>query len=291
MPLLERVLGDIEIQERRPKSWMEPRRKRLSFVRPHNPSHSRHSSSSSSKSDEWALAPARGDAQFYRNDAETWDLRRHEAQARFSDAEIRHRDLEHRQRVHYIHQLYGPPPDLQRIHDHGHEQGLLEGGIQTIRPRGHHGDSDDEIIEVVSLGSDDGFDDHHHRPRHEPLSIEQDRDRGRVLRDLMGKEVKRGKSKDKHGKGKKGGTKKGKGKSHDDDSDSSDDEKKVFMEGVKAGTRVSRERGGSHGHGGGSDRGSPRTRRRFVREVESDDSMDFRPRRQSRSRGRLGWGL
>ena len=213
-------------------------------------------------------------------------------QARFSDAEIRHRDLEHRQRVHYIHQLYGPPPDLQRIHDHGHEQAYWRAAFRRSRPRGHHGDSDDEIIEVVSLGSDGGFDDHHHHPRHESLSIEQDRDRGRVLRDLMGKEVKRGKSKGQARQGKEGPARR-KGRA----SPTTTTATPAMMK-RKSSWRASRPESesvanevGSHGHGGGSDRGSPRTRRRFVREVESDDSMDFRPRRQSRSRGRLGWGL
>lgn len=289
MPLLDHLLGDVEVQERRPKSWMEPRRKRLSFVRPHNPSHSRHSSSSS-RSDDWAMVPAQGNAQYFRNDAETWDLRRHEAQARWNDATIRQRDLEHRQHVYYTHQLYGPPPDLQRIHDHGRQQGLLERDIPTIRPRGHHADSDNEIIEIVSGSDDDDDDDDDwddHSPRRQPLSIEHDRDRGRALRDLTDKD-KRGKSKDKHGKGKKGDKKKKKKGTSHDDSDS-DDDKKVFMEGVRAGIKASRERGS--GHGGGSNRGSPRPRRRFLRDDDSDDSMDFRPTRRSRSRGRLGWGL
>ena len=257
---------------------MEPRRKRLSFVRPHNHSRCRHSSLSSSP-DDWALAPPRGNARYFRNDAETWDLRRHEAQGRFNDASIRHKDLEHRQRVHFTHQLYGPPPNLQHIHDRAYEQGLLEGGIQTIRPRGHHADSDNEITAVVS-GSDDGWDD---PPSHrQPLPIEHDRDRGRAMRDLTGKHRKgKGKRKDK-----KGG-RKGKGKSYSDSD--SDDEGRVFIEGVKAGIKVSRDR--DSGHGGGSDRGSPRTRRRFLRDDDSDDSMEFRPRRRSRSRGRVGWGM
>ena len=284
MPLMDHFIGNVQIQERRPKSWNEPRRKRLSFVRPHN-EHSRHSSSSSNP-DEWALAPAQGNAQFYRNEAESWDLRRHEAQQRFNEALLRQRDLEHGQRIHFVHQLYGPPPDLRQIHEHGRQQGMLDNNrIQEIRPRAFHDDSDDEIIGVVS-GSDgddhDPWDDHRHR---RPLPIEHDHDRGRTIHELTGH---KGRKKDKRSKSKKG--KKDKKKKHgDSDSDSEDDNNKVFMQGVKAGIKVSRDRGSGPG---GSDRGSPRNqRRRFLRDDDSDDSMNFRPRRSSRSRGRPLWGF
>ena len=285
MPVLDHIIGDVQIQERRPKSWNEPRRKRLSFVRPRN-QHSRQSSSSSNP-DEWALVPRPGNARHYRNDAETWDLRRFEAQQRFNEASMRQRDLEHRQRIHFTHQLYGPPPNLQQIHDQGRRQGMLEDHIQEIRPRDRH-DSDDDIIQVVS-GSDfddddDDFDDHHghgRRPRREMLSIEQDRDRGRAIHNLTDR--RRSKSKSKGKKGKKG---KKSNKRDDSDSDSDDDRDKAFVQGVKAGITLSRERGG---HGGGSDRGSPRARRRFLRDDDSDDSMNFRPRRRSRSGGRPPW--
>ena len=280
MPLIDHLIGDVQIQERRPKSWNEPRRKRLSFVRPHN-AHSRQSSSSSNP-DEWALAPRQSGARHYRNDAETWDLRRYEAQQRFNESAIRQRDREHNQRIHFIHQLYGPPPDLQQIHDHGRRQGMLEDGMQEIRPRGAHDDSDNDIIQVVdgSDFDDDDWDDH--RPRREPLSIEHDHDRGRAINHLTGGGRRKSKSKSKDKKGKKGT----KGPKKDDSDSDDDDREKAFVEGVRAGIKASRERGG---HGGGSDRGSPRARRRFIRDDGSDDSMDWRPRRRSRSGGRPPW--
>ncbi|MCJ1273011.1 serine arginine-rich splicing factor [Puttea exsequens] len=73
--------GDIEVEERRPLSFNEPRRKRLAFVRDSHRSRSHRRSPRSS--DEWAVVPHSGSRRRGRDEDEIWDERKITSEERF----------------------------------------------------------------------------------------------------------------------------------------------------------------------------------------------------------------
>ncbi|KAG8533831.1 uncharacterized protein KY384_001572 [Bacidia gigantensis] len=138
------LVGKVDVEERRPKSWNEPRRKRLNFVKDH---HDR-------RSDEWALAQKSAPNQQPRNEQERWDLRQWEAQNRFQRTQLQfdqHRRVQQMQQAQQMQQLYGP---RQPMHPHQ--------GQQRQMPLGQHAhhDSDDQIVEIMSSSDSDSDSDH-----------------------------------------------------------------------------------------------------------------------------------
>ena len=149
------VVGGVEIEERRPKTWNEPRRKRLNFVRGH-----RH------HPEEWVTRPYRGFSE-----QERWDRRRAQ-------------EMEQQIIMHPV-----PHPQLQGQHDprilpmphapqqHHHIQPGQHGNLNGFDQHGQHGHppqldrrsyhSEDDIIGIEDSGDDshDGHDGHDH-PNH-----------------------------------------------------------------------------------------------------------------------------
>lgn len=80
------VTDEVIVEERRPRSWNEPRHKRLRHVRRHK--------RNSGDSDEWALTTRSMSRRL--NQQEMWDLRKWEAQQRFNDAELRRHAIHNR---------------------------------------------------------------------------------------------------------------------------------------------------------------------------------------------------
>ncbi|KAL6713848.1 hypothetical protein ACLMJK_008342 [Lecanora helva] len=156
------LIGRIEVEERRPRYWKEPRRKRLNFVKQRT-----------GGSDDWALVTASNGRHYYESEQQLWDRRQREAQQRFAaeeefrwqqqQARDRQRFMLHHQVPHQplegfhgdprIQQLPPPPP-----HDHG------------IEHPGHHpGDGQPGIVEVPS---DSEGSDGDHKQKRSPLLIE-----------------------------------------------------------------------------------------------------------------------
>ena len=149
------LVGSVEVEERRPRTWNEPRRQRLNFVRGHQ-----------RNSDEWVSKPRR------LTEREIWIDRRA-------------REMEQQRLMHHPHpqfqghqdpRMFQLPADQQHMHPlqpghHGHQPGLEHHG-----QHGHHGQqaqldrrshhSDDDIIAIEDLGHDghDGHDDPHPKP-------------------------------------------------------------------------------------------------------------------------------
>lgn len=323
------LLGDVRVEERRPRSWNEPREKRLSLVRD-----SRSRSRRRSPDDEWALVPHRPNPtsqQHQRQSSqELWDLRKFEAEQRFLQQEAQrlhqrgmrlHQESERLALAQGIHpsQQHGDPR-MQRMHPIApphHREGGPDPRIQAIGPQrgggsqrggGYHHDDEgrhsdhDSIIEILSdESSDDGYDGN--RSRHSPRRIDKVRDvpqvqfrRGRNRsRSRSHKEKKRSNSKTKsRSKSKSKKSKKSSLYSDSSDSDSSDFEAK-YEKGFKAGIRaVSRQPVGREPLAG---RGRSRGRLHDRQLSDDDDSFDDlyyeRPRLRSKSRGyrRPVWGM
>ena len=186
------IIGSVEIEERRPRYWNEPRRKRLNFVKSRNGNHN-----SKRGSDDWALTPRFQPGQQPRNEAERWDLRQQEAQGRFHqrtlqmDHQRRLYDAQHRQQLMQqqmqqqaaygqrppVPPGWGPHGQQQQLpgqHHHHHQQQQVHGQQHMHAPdaRPHYASSGDEIIATESGSggsdsSDGGFSDndrhrHHH---------------------------------------------------------------------------------------------------------------------------------
>ena len=255
------LFDGIQIEERRPRSWNEPRRKRLSFVREHK----------KKSSDEWAVVPRnREHGRYYRNDAETWDLRQWDAQRRFLE-----REQDRQRMIEYHHHQMQPLPPPHMMHGHpGHheENHHLRPLIEEIHPHHRGGGGDPDDIIAIEDGSDsDSSCGHRGRSGHRiPLSIEKGRDHS-PFASIIHLNPK------KHKKGKK---------KYDDSSSSSpssssssSDGDGSFLDGYRAGRLATKKKGSL----------SPvPARRRFQKIFDdfSDDSMDMSRRRRSRSRGR-----
>ncbi|MDI1490313.1 MAG: hypothetical protein OHK93_001513 [Ramalina farinacea] len=185
------LIGGVEIQERRPKYWNEPRRKRLSFVN----SRKNHRE----RKEDWALVPRnRPQANQYqpRSEQDRWDLRQFEARQRFAQLDNHDRMLQ-LQFEQQRRQLQAPmPPQWAHQHGQGYPFGQRQQQIhpqhhqQHDQHRDHHQDarphrrenphdivaiedgsdlssfSDDDDGGSSSSSSND--DHHHHRSRRSP---------------------------------------------------------------------------------------------------------------------------
>lgn len=158
------IVGGVEVEERRPRTWNEPRRKRLKFVRGHQ-----------RDSDEWVTTtphPRR------RTEQEIWDRQRAREmeQQRFMHP-VPHQQLQGYHDARMVPLPHAPPPwhQIQPGHD-GHQPGFGQHGHHghpaQLDRHSHH--SDDDIIRIEDLGHDghDGHDDdndghggHHLQPR------------------------------------------------------------------------------------------------------------------------------
>ncbi|KAL9132023.1 MAG: hypothetical protein Q9217_000151 [Psora testacea] len=177
------LVGSVEVEERRPRSWNEPRRKRLSFVNDRN-----------RRSDEWALTPQHQPNRFPRNEQERWDLRQSEAQQRFYHRQLQFEN--HRRMLQHQHmqQLHGPPVPPGW---HG-QQGAQQQQQQPPHPlenRAHHGNSSDII--AIESGSDDSSDDDRGRGQKGPKVIKM-APRARLPKQIEIKPRKKAKEGNKH---------------------------------------------------------------------------------------------
>lgn len=300
--------GEVDVEERRPRTWNEPRRKRLNFVRDSSRSRRR-------DSDEWALVPHRGPSSQHhkrQSSQELWDLRKWEAEQRFLALE--HQRLQQKgQRLQIEQQRYmlaHPPPrqQLQGWPDgrgqppippghgqggHGRGQPPIppehgQGGhgrgprIQPIEPARHgggyfdkhddyDGDSDESIIDIFKEGS-----------RRSPKTIDRVRDepyRSPARSKSRGREIKKPK-KNKNKKSKK----RSKSSVYSDSADSSESEQE-FVAGFKAGIRAVSRNGNPAGRG----RSRSRVHERHFSDDDSFDDLRYdRPRLRLRSKSRGG---
>ena len=253
------LIGSVEVEERRPRTWDEPRRKRLNFVNDHN-----------RRIDEWALTPRYQARQFPHNEQEYWDLRQLGLQQRFHQRQMQfdhQRWMLDQQRMQ---QLYGPPVPPGWHGHQGRQQQLqqqqqhpLDLPTHPVENRAHHGNSD-EIV-AIENGSDDSDDDHRRGSGRKPPKLLEASHRARLPRQLKLK-----------GRRKKGGRRveeKHRGRVIDSSSDSSEDS---FQEALRR--RTSKSRGHSRS----------RSRVKFVGDdSSSDDSfVGFGLRLGKNGRGR-----
>ena len=194
------LVGGVEILERRPRTWNEPRHKRLNFVRSHQ-----------RDSDEWVLArpyPSR------LTQREIWDRRR----AREMEEQ---RLMQHQQHQGFhdprVIQMQPAPPPWH------HNQPGHHGPQRQLDRHSHH--SDDSIIDVDDFGHD-GHDGHdgHHQPRPHIIHLEPPKSR-------LPKGLKT------HAKKSRGHKKKYSISSSSSDDSSSSDGSSAFVEGLRAGRR------------------------------------------------------
>lgn len=154
------VIGGVEVEERRPRTWNEPRRKRLNFVRGH-----------SREPNDWMVTSPYPPRRL--TERETWDRRRVRQMEQGFMHPVPHPPLQ----GHYDPQMLQMPPAPPQLHHiqpghHGHPHGL--------DPRGHHGHqaqldrhshhSGDDIIGIEDLGHD-GHDGHNIQDCHGPRII------------------------------------------------------------------------------------------------------------------------
>ncbi|KAL9639257.1 MAG: hypothetical protein Q9164_001041 [Protoblastenia rupestris] len=243
------LIGGIEVEERRPRTWNEPRRKRLNFIKDRN-----------RRSDEWALTPNHQPNPYPRNEQERWDLRQFEAQQRFQQRQLQfehHRRMQHHQQMQ---QLHGPPmpPGWQGQQQPGRPQQPLQQArpMHPLQNRAHHGSSDD-IVQIVS-GSDDSDDDHRPSRRQRQPKLIEVSPRVPLPRQFEMKGGKKGNGGKKH-------------KGREVESESSDSEASFVRV-------VRRTRSKSRGHS------RPRSRARFVDDDSSDDSFAELGRRLCKGR-------
>jgi len=153
------LVGGIEIQERRPRSFNEPRRKRLSFVKDRRRS-----------SGEWALVTSSSGRKFHESEQELWDRRQWEANQRF----LQQQELQLRmEREQFMLRQPIPRPQLQSWNPE-RERGL-DPRMQPLPPpppghdhlgeRGDHGHHDDHGHGIEIMSSDSDSDSDGHRPR------------------------------------------------------------------------------------------------------------------------------
>lgn len=243
------LVGGVEVEERRPRTWNEPRRKRLSFVRGHK-----------HDSEEWRTTtpyPRR------LTERERWDRRREQEmeQQKFVDP-IPHQPL---QGFHDPRMIQIPPASPQwhpcQPDHHGHQPGFDQHGHhgQQAQLDRHSHHSDDDIVGIEDLGCDghDGHDDHHHR---EPRYIHIKPPKSQLPKGLKA-----------HGKRSGGHKKKHSISSSSLEASSSSDGTSGFSEGFRAGRRSLSRRPVQRG----------RSRSRLT-----DDSFEdlMQPRFRSRSR-------
>ncbi|KAF6226481.1 hypothetical protein HO133_009347 [Letharia lupina] len=146
------LAGRIEVEERRPRTWNEPRRKRLNFVRGHQ-----------RDSDQWVPTPGPRRP----TEQEIWDRQR----AREMDQRFVHPMPHPQLQGHHDPQITQMPHDPGPWHQiqpghHVPQPGVDQHGHHGHQPqlnhRSHH--SDDDIIAIEDSGDDghDGHDDHRH---------------------------------------------------------------------------------------------------------------------------------
>jgi len=324
--LMGLLVGDVEVEERRPRSWNESRRKRLSFVRD-----SRSRSRRRSPEDEWALVPRQQNSQPHRrqNSQELWDLQKWEAEQRFLALE--HQRLQQRaHRLQLEQQRYMPahPPPRQQIqggfHDergrppippehmgggeHGadlrghneqhdrYAQGGHDPRIQQIQPRGggrfdEHDDYEDDDDDSGSRAIIEILDNGSHHGGRSPKRIDRVHDvpyRSPGRSKSRGRTGKKSLPKDKKKKSKSKSKKRS--KSVYSDSSSSSESDKEFVQGFRAGIRAVSRKPAGRG------RSSSRVHERHYSDPEdSFDDLRYyeRPRLRSKSRasGRRLWGM
>lgn len=169
------LIGGIEIQERRPRSFNEPRRKRLSFVKPRN----------RASEGDWALVTSTSGRKYHESEQELWDRRQWQANQRFLQQQQQQLLMEREQSM--LRQPI-PRPQLQSWNPERDRERGNDPRIQPLPPpppghnhlgeRGHphqqgHHDEHDHGIEMVSSDSDSDGDDDHHGHDRSPRLIER----------------------------------------------------------------------------------------------------------------------
>ena len=179
------LVGDIEVEERRPRTWNEPRRKRLSFVRD---SRSR-SRPSSSSSNDWAVVRHTGAGALTTtghhrrsSDQEYWDerklavedqfLRRNAVRLQQEQIQLQQRGqrlMMERDRLHMDRQLrMGHPPQqidprMQGHPDMHHHDPRFQQQRPTVPPQHHeHGRHDPRIQQIEPRHDNRRFDERSH---------------------------------------------------------------------------------------------------------------------------------
>ena len=147
-----RLIGQVEVEERRPRYWNEPRRKRLNFVKSHN---------TKSKSDDWQLVPKA--QQRPHSEQQKWDWHQQQAQMRFHGNDISKAQT---LKIQEDQQVQAYLERMSRMAElHGHH--ALPPHMHAGHIEGHHGsDPDDEIVAIVSDSDDSSDDDDHHHHHH-----------------------------------------------------------------------------------------------------------------------------
>ncbi len=245
------LIGGIEIQERRPRSFNEPRRKRLSFVKDRKRT-----------SGEWALVTSSSGRKFHESEQELWDRRQWEANQRFMQQQEHQLRMDREQ---YMLRQPMPRPPLQGWGPDPRMQPLPPPGHNHLGERDAHGHHDDhrDGIEIVDSDSDSGSDNHGRGLS--PLLIE------RAPKIPLPKIFKPKRSKS---RGRKDKMKKRPSSLFSSDS-STDDE---FVEGFRYGRRASLSRRPP------SKRGRSRSRV-FEHSDDSFEDLEFRRLPRSKSRG------
>ena len=243
------VVGGVEIEERRPRNWNEPRRKRLNFVRGDR----RHS-------DEWVPASPRRPTE-----REIWDRRR---AREMEQQRLMHPFANPQLQGHFDPRIVHMPHDVQPLHHiqpghHGHQPGFDPQA--HYRPQGqldrrsHH--SEDDITTIEDLGHD-GHDDHDGQHHLEPRIIPIKPLQSKLPKGLQAHAKKRRRSHKTYAT------------SSSSDASSSPDRSSGFSEGFRAGRRSL------------SRRPVPRGRSRSRLTDDSFEDLMHTPLRSSSRRGR-----
>ena len=208
--MLERLFEGLEIEERRPRTWNEPRRKRLRFVK-----------GGTRGPEEWQVATST--MQRRPNQHEQWHQRQVEAAGRFMHQE-RLREQERARYEEHVWRLRNPIPRPPLEGDRGGDPRLIP--MPPPDHRRDHGHQDD-IVAMISDESSESDSDQPIRmikakPKKEKLPWEsRKRSKSRGRKDKKGRKVKKRPS--------------------SSDSESSDDDHtrlQAFMDGWKARSRT-----------------------------------------------------
>ena len=155
------VVGGVEIEERRPRTWNEPRRKRLNFVRGHRRG-----------PEEWVSRPYRG-----LTDLERWDRRR---ALEMEQQRFMHPGPHPQLQGHFDPRMVQMPHAAPQIHQiqpghHGHPHGFDQHGHHGHQPQldrhSHHSEDDNMGTEDFGHDDHDGHDGHEHPNHLEPRII------------------------------------------------------------------------------------------------------------------------
>ena len=255
------LVGAIEIEERRPRYWNEPRRKRLNFVKDR-----------AYDSGEWALVNPSFGHHSRQSEQQLWDRRQWEANQRFiiqEDQRFRQREArlqQDRERWMLLHPV--PRPPLESWQPQQQDPRILQ--MPPVPPRhpnshdmeerrSHYDHGDDDIVAGVSDSSE--TDD----SRHPSLRLIE-----AVPKAKLPKHFKKKRSKSRGRKDKR--IKRSSLLSSDDSGSDNDD----FIRGYMAAKESSPRRPLSR-------RGRSRSR---LFELSDDSFEDLEPRRPSRSRSR-----